>query len=262
MVTLADRALLLKRTPFGESSLVVQALTARHGRVGILAKGAYRASSRYFAVLDLVDTLELEWQSSPRAELGTLRAAAILVRRPAIALAPQRFRAATAVLELCDITSRAGQSEPQLFALAEGALDALQAGAQAPDALLARFELQLLGMLGLPPALETCAACAGEAAAVDAAGKRAAFSAGAGGRLCRNCAEEARGAGRRVGTLPLEVLADARALSSPGATPPAARILKVRDFVERFLGYHLDVRPKSHASFLSAPNRNAPEPGE
>ncbi len=210
MPSFADRALLLKRTPFGESSLVVQALTARHGRVGILAKGAYRPTSRFFAVLDLVDTLELEWQSNPRAELGTLRAASIAVRRPAIALAPQRFRAATAVLELCDITSRSGQGEPQLFALAEGVLAELQSGAQAPDALLARFELELLALLGLPPALDACAACAGEAAAVDAAGKRAAFSAGAGGRLCRSCAEEARASGRRVGTLPLEVLAEDR----------------------------------------------------
>jgi len=262
MAIATDRALLLRRTPFGESSLVVQALTARHGRVGILAKGAYRPSSRYFAVLDLLDTLELEWQTNPRAELGLLRSASILVRRPAIPLAPQRFRAATNVLELCDITSRAGQSEPDLFALAEDALAALQTGSDAPDAVLAHFELELLRILGLSPALESCAACGGEAQAVDAAGTRAAFSAGAGGRLCRRCAEEARASGRRVGTLPLEVLEDARSLASPGRAPSAARLVKVRDFVERFLGYHLDVQPKSHTSFLATPNRNAPEPSE
>lgn len=262
MAGATDRALLLKRTPFGESSLVVQALSARHGRLSILAKGAYRTSSRFFAVLDLCDTLELDWQASPRAELSTLRAAAIDVRRAAIPLSPQRFRAATSVLELAEITSRAGQPEPELFALCEDALGRLQAGAEPPDAILARFELELLRILGLPPALEGCAACGGEAPAVDAAHTRAAFSAGAGGRLCRACAEAARGAGRRVGTLPLEVLDDARALSDPAALPSPARLLKVRDFVERFLGYHLDVRPKSHTSFLAAPNRNAPEAGE
>jgi DNA repair protein RecO (recombination protein O) len=259
MASATDRALLLKRTPFGESSLVVQVLSARHGRLSILAKGAYRTSSRFFAVLDLCDTLELDWQTSPRAELGTLRSGSILVRRAAIARAPQSFRAATCVLELADITSRAGQPEPELFALAEGALGRLQAAEEPPDAVLARFELELLRSLGLPPALESCAACGGAAAAVDAAGTRAAFSAGAGGRLCRACAEAARAAGRRVGTLPLEVLEDARALAGPGPVPGPARLVKVRDFVERFLGYHLDVRPKSHSSFLSSPNRNAPE---
>jgi len=262
MALLSDRALLLKRTPFGESSLVVQAQSARHGRLSIMAKGAYRPTSRFFAVLDLVDTLELEWQTNPRAELGTLRSASILVRRAAIPLVPLRFRSATSVLELVDITSRAGQPEPELFALAENALDRLQAGSEPPDAVLARFELELLRVLGLPPALEVCATCAGAAAPVDAAGTRAAFSAGAGGRLCRSCADEARAAGRRVGTLPLEVLADAHALTRPGAPPAEARLVKVRDFVERFLGYHLDVRPKSHTSFLSTPNRNAPESSE
>jgi len=256
-----DRALLLKRTPYGESSLVVQVLCAQHGRVSLMAKGAYRPTSRFYAVLDFVDTLELEWQSNPRAELGTLRAGAIDVRRAAIPEVPQRFRAATSVLELCDITSRAGQPEPELFALAEAALERLQQGGEAPDASLARFELELLRVLGLPPALEACAACAGEAAAVDAAGKRAAFSAGAGGRLCLRCAEEARAAGRRVGTLPLEVLADARALCEDGAALAPARLVKVRDFVERFLGYHLDVQPKSHSSFLATQNRNAAESG-
>jgi hypothetical protein len=65
-----------------------------------------------------------------------------------------------------------------------------------------------------------------------------------------------------VGTLPIEALEDARLLAAGGAAPSAARLVKVRDFVERFLGYHLDVRPKSHASFLSTPNRNAPESPE
>lgn len=262
MAVIVDRALLLKRTPYGESSLVVQALTERHGRVGLMAKGAYRTSSRFFAVLDLCDTLELEWQSSPRSELGALRGASLLVRRPALPRTPRRFRCAASVLELAEITSRSGQPEPELFALAARALDDLQRG-EAPDAVQARFELGLLELLGLPPALEGCAACAGEAPPVDAAGLRAAFSAGAGGRLCRRCAEEARAAGRRVGTLPVQVLADARALlASAAGAPGEERLVRVRDFVERFLGYHLDARPKSHASFLAAPNRNAPESHE
>ncbi len=262
MAVLLDRALLLKRTPFGESSLVVQVLSEHHGRVGILAKGAYRMTSRFFAVLDLCDTLELEWQTTPRSELGALRAASLLVRRAALPRSPRLFRAASTLLELCEITSRSGQPEPELFALATRGLDALQR-AEPADAVLARFELELLALLGLPPALELCAACAGEAAPVDAGQARAAFSAGAGGRLCRRCAEEARAAGRRVGTLPVQVLADARSLSgAPGASLAPERLVRVRDFVERFLGYHLDVRPKSHASFLAAPNRNAPEPHE
>ncbi len=154
------------------------------------------------------------------------------------------------------------------------------------------WELELLEHLGLSPSLERCAACGGPAGAVallpaqsaaadESAARphappvaranpfraRAAFSAGAGGRLCARCAREARASGRRVGTLPIAVLDDARALWHDAARAPdlprsavlaAARLERVRDFVERFLDYHLETQPKSHRAFLSVPNRNAP----
>src|SRR5688572_21417940 len=81
VAVLVDRALCLHRTPFSESSLVVHVITARHGRVHLLARGAYRTTSRYFAVLDLFDELELEWDASPRRELQLLRSGTVHERR-------------------------------------------------------------------------------------------------------------------------------------------------------------------------------------
>ncbi len=77
MAVRSGRALVLRRTPYGESSLVVQLLTEHEGRVHLLAKGAYRHTSRYFAVLDLFDSLDLEWSTSRTSELGLLRAGSI-----------------------------------------------------------------------------------------------------------------------------------------------------------------------------------------
>jgi recombinational DNA repair protein (RecF pathway) len=125
------------------------------------------------------------------------------------------------------------------------------------------FELGYLGVLGLAPSLETCAACGSEAPALAGTetARRASFSAGAGGRLCRRCAEEARASGRRVGTLPVETLDDARTILAEGPSAgdrlPSARVDRVRDFAGRFLDYHLEARPRTHRAFLSTPNRNA-----
>jgi hypothetical protein len=88
---------------------------------------------------------------------------------------------------------------------------------------------------------------------------RAWFSAGAGGRLCARCAQAARASGRRVGTLPLAVLDDARSLLASTdddrqANWTSTRTDLVRDFVGRFLDYHL----KSQRAFLAVKNRNAP----
>ena len=72
MPAVRDRALLLRRFPYGESSLVCHALSRTHGRVHLLAKGAYRPTSRFYAALDLFDTLELEWNATPGRELAVL----------------------------------------------------------------------------------------------------------------------------------------------------------------------------------------------
>lgn len=269
MALRSDRALVLRRAPYGESSLVVHLLTRRHGRVHLLAKGAHRPTSRYYAVLDWFDTLELEWSIRRDAELGLLRRGEIATRRRRITGELDRYRAALTALELAELAARPGQRDPELFALVEGfldALDALEGGRAEPGLALVVFELRFLQNLGLAPALERCAACGGEAPPVSPG--RAAFSAGAGGRLCPSCAGEARTSGRRVGTLPVAVLATAARLARPGPSsepppelPSRDLVLRLRDFVGRFLDYHLETRPTSHRRFLSASNRNAPDAG-
>ncbi|MEY2807596.1 MAG: hypothetical protein RIR65_2013 [Planctomycetota bacterium] len=265
MPNIRDTAILLRRHPWAESSLVVHALTRHHGRVALLAKGAYRATSRYYGVLDHGPTLELEYARTERAELGTLRAGSVVRTRRALERDLERWRAACTSWELVECVARPDDPDPLLFDLLEATLDALARG-EDPWRAQVRFELQVLEHIGLAPALLGCAMCGG-AAPARGAPARAWFSAGAGGRLCARCAEAARTTGRRVGTLPEAVLADARALACgvPDAEEssawPAARVERVRDFVGRFLDYHLESRLKSQGSFLAAPNRNAPAAG-
>jgi len=254
-----DRALLLKRYPFSESSLVVHLCTREHGRVHLLAKGAYRPTSRYFAVLDYLDTLEIEWDHSPKRDLSNLRSGSIPRRRRSIPDEPTRWRAAGAMLELADLASRPGHADPRLYELFENGLEELEAAPPRADEALVAFELRYLAVLGLSPALLRCAACGGEAPPVGAG--RAAFSAGGGGRLCPACAEEARASGRRVGTMPVETLENARAFLDRGPAAGAGltqgRLDRVRDFAGRFLDYHLEAQPRAHRAFLAHRNRNA-----
>jgi len=261
-----DHALVLKRYVFGESSLVVHVLTRNHGRVPLVAKGAYRPTSGYFCVLDYFDTLELEW-SPGAAELAPLRRGAVAVRRRRVAADLARYRAGLSAVELAELASRPGADEGRLFEHLSSALDALDAAdpdapggsSTDPGRTLVVFELRFLQNLGLAPALTACAACGGAAPPLPPSRARVAFSAGAGGRLCRRCADEARASGRRVGTLPLDVVEAAQALAA-GERPALAPelLVRVRDFVERFLSHHLETLPKTYRSFLSAPNRNAP----
>lgn len=266
---LADDALLLRRMPYGESSLVVHALTREGGRRHLIAKGVFRPRSRFFAALDLFDTLDLGWSESSRRDLGTLQRAEIRRRRHAIARSLERYRAGLTALELAGLATAVGRPAGGLFELLEAALDELLNERLPPALPLVVFELRFLQNLGLSPALERCAACGGPAPPVrDSSGvgaaprreARVAFSAGAGGRLCRSCGEEARASGRRVGTLPETVLERAASLlvGRPLELPSPAELELVRDFVARFLEYHLETRPRSYRRFLAVPNRNAP----
>ncbi len=248
MVSLADRALLLRRHRFGESSLVAHVLTERHGRVALLAKGAFRPKSAFSGVLDLFDTLEIRWTPGSRSELAGLREARPLELRRALSRDLDRYRAALSALELADLVARPGLAEEGLFRALVSALDRM-AGKARPEIAFLAFELRFLAALGLAPALRRCATCSADPETTSDG--RATFSAGAGGRLCRRCAGDARASGRRVGSLPQEVMRIAAALADAddeliGAyrlAPP--KLARVRDFVDRFLEYHLETRPRT-----------------
>ena len=316
----SGRALLLKRTPYGESSLVVHALTVEYGRVELIAKGAHRLKSRYSGVLDWFDTLDLNW-TPPRSDggervhnrtdfrtesarvggLGTLRTGDVDVRRRWITSSLETYRAAHTAIELTELATRAGFADTDLFALLESALDEFNAVGRALNVAddgavgdllaplplrLARFELRLLASLGLQPALSACAACGGPAPAAGPSASpsdgpqgpaqgpaqgvpRAPFSPQAGGRLCAQHAREAHAAGRKVGTLPIDVLEGAHALVDPVDAGRSKALLleqvgehpefgeRILDFAGRFLDHQLETRPKSHAEFLGAPDRNS-----
>jgi len=263
MTALRDRALVLRRFPYSESSLVVFVLTEHHGPLRLLARGAYRPKSRFFAVLDFFDELQLEWRTSRHSELATLVKGDLTRRRRGVTDELARYRAALSALELADLGSRPGQAQPETFRSLAAALDAWHAGSAPADEVRIWFELAFLRQHGIAPALIGCAACGKSAAPVAGRAPRAWFSAGAGGRLCEACANDARAAGRRVGTLPLDVLVVADKMSCDEAPLPhdlaPERCARVRDFVERFLDYHLETRPRSHRAFLARPNRNAPK---
>lgn len=63
--------LLLRRIPYGETSLVVHVITADHGKLSLMASGARRKSSPMRAALAPLHLLRLQWQRG-RTGMGRL----------------------------------------------------------------------------------------------------------------------------------------------------------------------------------------------
>ena len=142
---------MLHAYPYRETSVIVEAFTAAHGRVGLVARGAKRPRSELRGLLQAFQPLTLAWAGS--GELKTLVKAEWRggLPLPGGAALLCGFYLNELLLKLLPRED----PHPGLFAAYEDALHALtredSAGAQA--VVLRRFELCLLAELGYAVAL-------------------------------------------------------------------------------------------------------------
>lgn len=143
----------LHRRPYRETSLLLEVLSAEHGRQGLVARGAVGRSREGWAVLlQPFRGLRLAW--SQRGELGTLTAVDA-EPRPAVP-APARLPSAFYLNELLLRLLARADPQPEIFLAYDTALRAL-AGEGPEQQTLRVFEKRLLEALGYGLVLERAA---------------------------------------------------------------------------------------------------------
>lgn len=142
-------AYLLHARPYRETSLLIEAYTRDHGRVGLIARGVRRERSRLpRGVLQPLQPLLLDWIA--RGELGTLAGAE--VAGAPIPLAGDDLLAAIYVNEL--VLRLGGRNDPHAGAFAAYALCLARLAEESSAAwTLRRFERDFLADLGYALAL-------------------------------------------------------------------------------------------------------------
>ncbi|WP_163097110.1 DNA repair protein RecO [Acidithiobacillus ferrianus] len=149
----SDRAWVLHRYPYGDTSLVVELFTQTQGRLGVLAKGARRARSP-LARLEAGHPLWVRWLG--RGELPVLAQAETLEAAPSLG-AMQHLSLFYINELLLRLTQRADPF-PDFFKVYEATLTTLHS-APGESWFLRRFERRLLENLGWAPDLQSCAEC-------------------------------------------------------------------------------------------------------
>jgi DNA repair protein RecO (recombination protein O) len=145
-----DRGYVLHSYLYRETSLILQVWTEKHGRMGLVAKGARRPKSPSRAVLVPFQPLSLSWFG--RGELRTLKTAE--PSAPATPLSGQSLMSGFYLNELLlKLTTRddphEGLFEAYDTAISElRAISRLEPGARGLEPALRRFELRLLQELG------------------------------------------------------------------------------------------------------------------
>ncbi len=174
-----DKGYVLHTYPYRETSLILQVWTEKHGRLGLVAKGARRPKSAHRSLLVPFQPLALDWFG--RGELRTLKMAEAAA--PATPLAGQSLLSAFYLNELLLKLTHRDDPHEGLFDAYDAAIAALRglsrAGARTGlvaaepggaardlEPVLRRFELRLLQELGY--AVELGRDVAGEPIAADA----------------------------------------------------------------------------------------------
>lgn len=177
-------ALVLRVVEFSETSYVVTLFTREFGKVRGLAKGARRLKGPFESALDLLAQCRIVFLRKSSEALDLLTEAKLERRFRAADRDLSRLYAGYYVAELLNELTDDADPHPELFDIASETLLALASGSAATSALILRFELIALRLLGHLPSLDVCVDC-GEP--VTASGGRVAFGLLAGGVLCGRC---------------------------------------------------------------------------
>lgn len=145
-----EPAYVLHGRPYRETSLLLEVFTRDYGRIGLVARGARAARSRWKSLLQPFRPLLLSWNQ--RGELGTLTAADQIASPPAAQ--GQALFCGLYVNELLVRGLHRSDAHPELFEAYRQLLSELVSHDQ-PEPVLRVFEKQLLDALGFGLALES-----------------------------------------------------------------------------------------------------------
>ena len=241
--TYKTRGIVLRGRNLGEADKIYTLFTAERGKIDAVAKGVRRAKSQLAGRLEFGSEIALGLHRGRNLDVVT--SAELLVQPYWNEMTrPGAFGTAHVVVELVDAFCEHDLALPDVYALLRGALRAL-AAADDPASLVPRFELRLLGALGIGPESGVCVRC-GEGFVTAAAWA----DPEAGGLACERC----RPHSADVLALGAEDVANFRSLAAGGggavrpvthATSASARA------VDAFVTWHLGKRLKS-AKLLDA----------
>lgn len=236
MPTYREEAIVLRKLDYGESDRIYTLLTREHGKVGAIARGVRKGTSRLAPALDLFARVDVLLAAGRNLDVI---AQAERLPGPRVAADPDRTAHAGLVAELAE---RVTEDRHPLEGVYELTAVALRDLALEPDPRRATawFLMAALDLLGFAPQLHACATCERELPPAPAV-----FSAAAGGLLCDQCADPAWS---RLSVVAIKVL---RVMQARDAALYARLKLdpdlltEVEEVLEAHLEHHLDRRLNS-----------------
>lgn len=146
----AIEGIILRVRPLTESSLIVCWLTAEHGRISTVAKGARRPRSPFRGKLDLFYAAVFTFRRSRRSDLHNLAEVALQDTHPVLRRELGALSKASYAAQLIELATETDTPLPEIYGLFNHFLRYLSTSPGDPKSVPS-FELKLLAELGFSP---------------------------------------------------------------------------------------------------------------
>jgi DNA repair protein RecO (recombination protein O) len=229
------RAVVLRGRVLGEADRIFTLFSTERGKIDAVAKGIRRAKSQLAGRLEFGN--ECEFGMHRGRSLDVIVSAEILTAHWERLVDPERFAVFSLAAEVIDALCEPDQPLPDVYALLTGMLAAI-AATDRPRALLPRFSLRLLDLLGVAPPVSRCIRCDRPLEDIGYLDPEA------GGIIGDDC----RDRWRDLLELDAADLENLRALAARKGSRAAVRATpRVARAIEDLLAHHLGRRPKAGA---------------
>jgi len=148
--------IVIRTSDYGETNKVVTIFTRENGKVGVIARGAKKPSSRLSAITQLFTYGTFLFQKG--SGLGSLQQGETIQSMRSVREDIFLTAYASYITELLDKGTENEKGNPFLFELYLQSLKYLADGID-PDVLVHIFEMKMLNVLGLYPNLNECVSC-------------------------------------------------------------------------------------------------------
>lgn len=177
-------AIVLRRYPFRETSVIVSCLTQHFGKIKGLIKGLRTHPNRHRSAMEVLTVNRIVFYDTHTSQIHLISQCELVKPLAGLQQDLDLTRAASFCVELTDAVTPLEEPQPAVYRLLSETLDRLASQAAGRDAIRLHFIVRLLRLAGFQPQLDVCTGCNGP---VHAAGY---WSAKQGGLLCHQCLHE------------------------------------------------------------------------
>jgi len=232
-VLIATNAIVLKRIPYGDTSVICRVFTEKMGKVSILAKGAWKPKNAAGPVLEPINHIHIQFYHKNTRNIQILKETGFVQQFSALRNNLCRIILALAVVEIIDKSLFDSNPSPILYRLVWRVLDKLNDENQNFWFVFSFFLYQLLLQLGFMPDLKNCSKCSQELL-------RGGIDNYSGELVCPGCVDQYQMKATKISFIFLKQLTSLHLDDLNTISLPNSDIIDSIHLLESFLLFHVD----------------------